>query len=162
MHNKLINLSKEVLQICISLNITISSAESCTGGLIAQYLTSHSGSSNIFLGGFVTYSNDSKIKLLNVKKDTINNFGAVSENTVIQMSEGAKNILNSDISVAVSGIAGPKGGSLDKPIGLVHHCISTAEGINIHKKIIYKGDREAIRNKTAETIFSMILVQIRN
>ena len=161
MHNELNNLSKEILQICISANITISSAESCTGGLIAQYLTSHSGSSNIFLGGFITYSNDSKIKLLNVKTNTINNYGAVSKNTVIQMSQGAKNILNSDISLEVSGIAGPKGGSLDKPVGLVHHCISTAEGTNIHKEIIYKGDRETIRNKTAETIFNMILDEIR-
>ena len=118
MQNKLIKLSSEILQICDKNKITISSAESCTGGLISQYFTSHPGSSKVFLGGFVTYSNNSKIKILNVKEETLKNYGAVSENTVIEMSEAAKIILNTDISLAVSGIAGPDGGSNDKPVGL--------------------------------------------
>ena len=160
MQNKLNKLSREILQICDKNKITISSAESCTGGLISQYFTSHPGSSKVFLGGFVTYSNNSKIKILNVKEETLKNYGAVSENTVIEMSEAAKIILNTDISLAVSGIAGPDGGSKDKPVGLVHHCVSNLENKNIHRKIIHVGNREDIRNKTAETIFYMILEQI--
>ena len=123
MNNKLKLLSKEVLETLKKYKLTISTAESCTGGLIAQYLTLHPGSSNVYLGGFVTYSNSSKIKLLGVKTNTINVHGAVSKQTVIEMSQGAKNIIKSDISIAVSGIAGPSGGTKGKPVGLVHHNI---------------------------------------
>ena len=156
MREKLKVLSKQVLNILDKNKLTISTAESCTGGLIAEYITSHSGSSNVFKGGFVTYSNMSKIKLLNVNKNTILHFGAVSKETVNEMSNGAKNILKSDIAIAVSGIAGPNGGSIEKPVGLVHHSI-TYQNSHKHTKQIYLGDRENIRNKTAETVFKMIL-----
>ena len=162
MKDQLKILSLEILKILIKKNLTISTAESCTGGLIAQYITSNSGSSKVFLGGFVTYSNTSKIKLLRVNRKTLTNFGAVSKNTVMEMSKGAQTILDSDISIAVSGIAGPNGGTPEKPVGLVHHGIFCKNKINKHIKRVYKGNREQIRYKTVETCFKMVLKEINN
>jgi len=161
MKDQLKILSIELLEILIKKKLTISTAESCTGGLIAEYITSNSGSSKVFLGGFVTYSNISKIKLLGVNKKTLTKFGAVSKNTVIEMSKGAQTILNSDISIAVSGIAGPNGGTYEKPVGLVHHGLFSKKMIK-HIELIYKGNREEIRYKTVETCFKMILKEINN
>tara|TARA_B100000686_G_scaffold229242_1_gene236639 strand:+ start:13447 stop:13938 length:492 start_codon:yes stop_codon:yes gene_type:complete len=162
MKNKLKILSLEVLENLTKKGLTISTAESCTGGLIAQYITSNSGSSDVFLGGFVTYSNISKIKLIGVDKNTLKDFGAVSKNTVLEMCQGAQIKLNSDISIAVSGIAGPNGGTDEKPVGLVHHGLFSKRNINKHIKHIYKGNREKIRYQTVETCFKMILKEVDN
>lgn len=100
-------------------NLSLSIAESCTGGYISHQFTQHPGSSKVFLGGAVTYSNSLKISILGVSEITINNFGAVSEETVKEMSEGAKSAFHSDYSIAVSGVAGPDGGTIEKPVGTV-------------------------------------------
>jgi nicotinamide-nucleotide amidase len=113
------SLAEIVLTLCKKKNLKITTAESCTGGLIASELTNISGASASFEAGFVTYSNSMKIKLLNVDENILVNHGAVSEETVIAMAEGALKITNADLVIAVSGIAGPDGGSEEKPVGSV-------------------------------------------
>jgi nicotinamide-nucleotide amidase len=112
-------IEKVILDFMEAENLSLSVAESCTGGYISHQFTQHPGSSKVFLGGAVTYSNSLKISILGVSEITINNFGAVSEETVKEMSEGAKSAFHSDYSIAVSGIAGPDGGTIEKPVGTV-------------------------------------------
>ncbi len=115
----LYKLSSKIIDKCRSKKLKISIAESCTGGLISSIITSVPGSSDVFECGFVTYSNYSKRKFLNVSQSTLNLFGAVSEEVVIEMINGLKLHTHSDILLAISGIAGPGGGAKDKPEGLV-------------------------------------------
>ena len=112
-------LEKVILDFMESRGLSLSLAESCTGGYISHLLTQHAGSSKVFRGGAISYSNDLKISMLGVSDQTLVNHGAVSELTVIEMAEGARKSYNSDYSVSVSGIAGPGGGSEEKPVGTV-------------------------------------------
>jgi len=116
---KLYELASEIINKCRSKKFKISVAESCTGGLISSIITSIPGSSDVFECGFITYSNNSKRKLLNVSQNTLSLYGAVSEEVVIEMISGLKLRTQSDILLAISGIAGPGGGTKDKPEGLV-------------------------------------------
>ncbi len=116
---KLYKLASEIINKCRSKKFKISVAESCTGGLISSIITSIPGSSDVFECGFITYSNNSKKKFLNVSQNTLSLYGAVSEEVVIEMINGLKLHTQSDILLAISGIAGPGGGTKDKPEGLV-------------------------------------------
>ena len=116
---KLYELASEIINKCRSKKFKISVAESCTGGLISSIITSIPGSSDVFECGFITYSNNSKRKFLNVSQNTLSLYGAVSEEVVIEMISGLKLRTESDILMAISGIAGPGGGTKDKPEGLV-------------------------------------------
>ena len=116
---KLYELAREIINKCRLNKFKISVAESCTGGLISSIITSIPGSSDVFECGFITYSNNSKRKFLNVSQNTLNLYGAVSEEVVIEMISGLKLRTQSDVLLAISGIAGPGGGSKDKPEGLV-------------------------------------------
>ena len=109
---------------------TITTAESCTGGYIAHLITSVSGSSNYFKGGVVCYSNDIKVKDLGVEREKIKQYGAVSEEVVKQMALGALNRYETDFAIATSGIAGPTGGSEDKPVGSVWIALASKDGVN--------------------------------
>lgn len=153
--NKIKIKSKELVDKLIEKNLKITSAESCTGGLFAASITSISGSSGCFEGSFVTYSNEIKNKIINVKKETLSNFGAVSKECVIEMAENSRKIMNADISIVISGIAGPNGGSDDKPVGLVWICLS-ADNYTKPYKNIFSGDRDKIRE--ASVIFALDLV----
>ncbi|EJT05796.1 CinA family protein [Rhizobium sp. CCGE 510] len=137
--------------------LMISTAESCTGGLIAGALTEISGSSAVVDRGFVTYTNTAKIELLGVKAETLLRFGAVSEETARQMVHGALFRSRADIAVAVTGIAGPGGGSAEKPIGLVHLAAKSRAGTLIHRKMLY-GDigRSEVRLATVRTALEMV------
>jgi len=115
----LYELASEIINKCRSKKFKISVAESCTGGLISSIITSIPGSSDVFECGFITYSNNSKRKFLNVSQNTLSLYGAVSEEVVIEMISGLKLHTQSDILLAISGIAGPGGGTKDKPEGLV-------------------------------------------
>jgi len=128
---------------------TITTAESCTGGMIAAAITDKAGSSRYFDRGFVTYSNEAKIQMLDVQPLTIERFGAVSEQTARLMARGAYAHSNADIAVSVTGVAGPGGGSDDKPVGLVYIGISTDDHAEVHKHI-FNGDRAAIRAQAVE------------
>lgn len=114
-----IALEKAVLDFMESKQLTLSTAESCTGGYISHLITQHAGSSKVFLGGAISYSNNLKISMLGVSDETLASYGAVSEETVREMAQGAKNNYKSDYSISVSGIAGPDGGSTEKPVGTV-------------------------------------------
>jgi PncC family amidohydrolase len=134
---------------------TISVAESCTGGLIGFLLTSVPGSSDYFAGGIIAYSNEVKKNLLSVSSQTLDEFGAVSEETVKEMSRGVKKLLKTDVGISVSGIAGPTGGSKNKPVGTI------VLGVDIPQKIItnilnLKGDRNKIRERAAAEALEML------
>ena len=118
------SIEKLILDYMASRDLSLSTAESCTGGYISQLLTQHPGSSKVFLGGAITYSNALKMSMLGVSEETLQNYGAVSEETVKEMAEGARFAHGSDYSIAVSGIAGPDGGTVDKPVGTVWIAVS--------------------------------------
>ncbi|MBC8129701.1 MAG: CinA family protein [Rhizobiaceae bacterium] len=135
---------------------TIATAESCTGGLIAAFLTDVPGSSAVLDRGFVTYSNAAKTEMIGVPAALIEAHGAVSQEVALAMSQGARKASRADVVIAVTGIAGPGGGSAEKPVGLVHLAISGASG-STHR-IAQFGDagREVIRLATVATAFSML------
>lgn len=112
-------IEKAILDFMASKGLTLSTAESCTGGYVSHLLTQHAGSSKVFLGGAVSYSNDLKTKILSVSKETLDRFGAVSEETILEMANGANMNFNSDYSIAISGVAGPDGGTEEKPVGTI-------------------------------------------
>jgi nicotinamide-nucleotide amidase len=125
----------------------VATAESCTGGWIAKALTDVAGSSQWFDGGIVAYSNAAKLALLDVPGDVLAAHGAVSEETVRAMAEGARTRYAADLAVAVSGIAGPDGGSADKPVGLVHFAWAAADRVTAARRI-FAGNRETVRRLT--------------
>jgi len=135
--------------------LTISTAESCTGGLIAKFITDVPGSSDVFIGGVVSYSNEMKMKWLGVHPETLLNYGAVSEQTVREMLDGIMRVTGSDIAVAVSGIAGPTGGTPEKPVGTVFVGAAFHEQ-KVIRKYFFRGDREAVRMKSAIEAAEMI------
>lgn len=136
--------------------LTISIAESCTGGLILDLITDVPGSSEYFIGGVVAYSNESKIQILNVKKDTLKKYGAVSENVAAEMAEGVRNLFKTDIGISTTGIAGPSGGSKEKPVGLVYIGISI-KNRNFVKRYIFKQPRTRIKmNASCAALFNVI------
>lgn len=135
----------------------VSTAESCTGGLIAGALTEIAGSSAVVDRGFVTYTNEAKMDMLGVGVETLANFGAVSRQTARQMAHGALFRSRADFAVAVTGIAGPGGGSSEKPVGLVHLAAKARNGQGLHKEMHY-GDigRTEIRLATVKTALEML------
>ena len=135
---------------------TMSTAESCTGGLIGASVTDIPGASEVYLGGIVSYSNDAKESILGVAHDTLSENGAVSEQTARQMAEGAVRVFGSDYSVAVTGIAGPGGATETKPVGLVY--ISVADGPRtVVTRNVFKGDRQAVRESTVREACSLLI-----
>ena len=143
-----INFESEKLYLkCIKKRLTITTAESCTGGMISSAIVHINGSSKIFKSSVIVYSNDMKNKLLKIPNDLITKNGAVSEIIAFKMAKNSLKRLNADLSIAVTGIAGPTGGSIDKPVGLVWIGIGTKEKI-ITSKYQFNGDRLEIRQKT--------------
>jgi nicotinamide-nucleotide amidase len=138
----------------------VATAESCTGGLIAATLTEIAGSSDVVDRGFVTYSNQAKAALLSVPAKMIATYGAVSENVARAMAKGALKHSLADVAVSVTGIAGPGGATPTKPIGLVHLCCATKRSI-LHRKIVLKGNRAAVRRQAVAVAFALILQQVR-
>ena len=138
--------------------LTLACAESCTGGLIAKRITDIAGCSDVFLGGCVTYANEAKIRLLGVREETLARYGAVSEQTAREMAKGVRERLGADIGVSATGIAGPGGGSEEKPVGTVYVGISTAEGEQVRKlSLSAMRSREYIRIVSAGNAYDMIL-----
>jgi len=134
---------------------TLTTAESCTGGLVAERLTRVPGSSDYFLGGAVTYTNELKIKLIGVPPELIAEHGAVSEPVARAMAEGVRRALGSDFGIGVTGVAGPGGGSEAKPVGTVH--IAVADEVRTdHRKIRFPGDRERVRQHSSQLALEML------
>lgn len=153
------DLENVVARMLLDKNLTISIAESCTGGLICSKLVSVSGVSKVFNRGIISYSNDSKIEELGVRENTIKNYGAVSKETVIEMAEGVQKLAGSDIGVSITGIAGPDGGTNVKPVGLIYIAL-TYGGNTVYKKLNLSGDRERIINMASLYTFDLIRRQI--
>ncbi len=137
---------RELSERLLSKHWRITTAESCTGGGLAQLLTSIPGSSGWFERGFVTYSNESKSDMLGVKKDTLEKYGAVSEAVAREMAEGALKNSHADVSVAITGIAGPDGGSLEKPVGTVWFAWCFF-GVTVSECQHFEGDRARVREQ---------------
>lgn len=131
-------------------------AESCTGGQISKTVTDLAGVSAVFFGGVVSYANEIKEKLLGVRHKTLEKYGAVSEQTAAEMATGAVRALGADFSVAVTGIAGPDGGSEEKPVGLVYIACANKNGNVKVTKNLFSGDRKAVRDQTTKTALQML------
>ena len=136
-------------------NLSISVAESCTGGYVSHMFTNISGASNVFERGIVCYSNKAKIELLNVDPKIIEKFGAVSENVVRQLAYNVRVLSNVNIGIGVSGIAGPTGGTPEKPVGLVYIGVSTEKKTSVYK-FNFKTDRIAFKKKVLEKIIQFL------
>lgn len=149
------SLEKIIVENLIKTNKTISTAESCTGGQLSNFITQINGSSQIFLGGVVAYSNQMKMEILNVDKNIIENDGAVSEKVAFQMAEGIREKTKSDIGIGITGISGPTGGTNEKPVGLVYIAFSS-ETISKVKKFILKIDRIMHQEMTSYIALNMV------
>lgn len=160
LHNKLIpasNAGAFIIERLSHAGKKLSVAESCTGGLIASFITKESGSSAIFDGSLVTYSNRLKSNWLAVDSATLENHGAVSEEVVMEMSEGTLNVSDADYGIAVSGVAGPDGGSQEKPVGTVYICVRTKDRFKT-ERLHFNGDRNYIQEQSALYAIKMLLL----
>ncbi|SFG48584.1 nicotinamide-nucleotide amidase [Desulfotomaculum arcticum] len=142
-------------KLLLAKGMTVTLAESCTGGLVMKRLSDIPGSSEYFLGGIVSYSNEIKIDLLGVAKEIIAEFGAVSEQTARSMASGIKKLTDSSIGVGITGIAGPGGGTPQKPVGLVYIALAAANQVRC-EKFNFTGDRNRVRLEAADAALNMI------
>lgn len=140
--------------------MTISTAESCTGGLIAGTVINAPGASSVYNEGFITYSNEAKKKYLGVKKETLETYGAVSRETVTEMAAGCAMAANADVTLVSSGIAGPDGGTLEKPVGLVYIACYVRGNIKVIRNV-FDGTRQQIRKKAAEAAINLAVDMIK-
>jgi nicotinamide-nucleotide amidase len=152
--------AEAVLDVCRELGWKIATAESCTGGLIAGALTAIAGSSDVVDRGFVTYSNEAKVEMLGVEPALIEAVGAVSEEVARAMAQGALENSHADVAVAVTGVAGPGGGSAEKPVGLVWFGLATREDVRSESRI-FAGDRAAVREATVVHALRLIAGSVR-
>jgi nicotinamide-nucleotide amidase len=146
-------------QLLSSRNISLAVAESCTGGLLGKMITDIPGSSRYFWGGVITYSNQAKQELLGVRSDTLNNYGAVSRETALEMARGVKRLADTDIGVAITGIAGPDGGSREKPVGLVYIAV-VGDNLEQVREMHFVSSRDGIRTLSAKSALDLLRLQI--
>ena len=151
------NLTLKIVESLKENKLTISLAESCTGGLLASTITSISGSSKVFNMGLVTYSNNAKTKLLKVPKKTITKYGAVSYETCLSMVRNLSKISKSSISISITGVAGPNGGTKEKPVGLVYIGFKKGRKIIIKKNLFKNKGRISIQKATVKKVLKMLL-----
>ena len=151
------NLSLKIVKLLTKKKLTVSFAESCTGGLLASSITSISGSSKVFNMGLVTYSNNAKVKLLKVPKITITKYGAVSHETCRSMVKNLSKISKSNISISITGVAGPNGGTKEKPVGLVYIGLKKGSKTIIKKNLFKNKKRNSIQKATVNQALKMIL-----
>jgi len=148
---------EEQLAACLSKKkLTVATAESCTGGQVSDRITNLAGASNFFLGGIVAYSNQAKLSLLGVDEATLNQHGAVSRETALEMAVGARRVFSADLAVSITGIAGPEGGTAEKPVGLTWIGISSEAGASAVRHI-WDGDRLANKRSSANAALNLLL-----
>ena len=150
------SLEAQVGELLRARHFSLATAESCTGGLIGHRLTNEAGSSDYYLGGIIAYANDVKMHQLGVLADTLERYGAVSRETVLEMARGVREALQADIGLAVSGIAGPGGGSPGKPVGLVWIGLSMP-GCEQAWRYTWQGDRLEVKEQTAEQSLLLLI-----
>ena len=152
---------KSLIKILAKKKLRISVVESCTGGLLASKITSSSGASKVFNLGFVTYSNQAKIKILKVNKNIIQKYGAVSHECCSMMVNNLSKISKANISVSITGIAGPKGGTKSKPVGLVYIGIKKGNKISVNKCLFKSKKRSSIQKATVNKALNLILRAVK-
>ena len=150
-------ISQKVVKLLRKKELKISFAESCTGGLLSSSIASISGSSKVFTLGLVTYSNNAKINILKVPKKIIEKYGAVSYETCLHMVKNLSKISKTNISVSITGVAGPKGGTKQKPVGLVYIGIKKGNKIIIKKNLFKNKNRNSIQKSTVNQAYKVIL-----
>ena len=153
--DRLVALAERLYRTCLDRNLTIATAESCTGGLVAHAITEIPGSSACFRGGFVTYADDVKRDQLGVPQELLDAHGAVSAQVARAMAEGARSRLGASVAVAITGIAGPAGGSAEKPVGLTYVGVADDDGVDVRRHL-WTGDRSA--NKLDSAIAALELL----
>jgi PncC family amidohydrolase len=141
---------------CLERGVSVATAESCTGGLVAKLITDLAGSSGYFRGGVVSYADEAKTRLLGVAEDQLAAHGAVSAQVARSMASGALSRTGADLAVAVTGVAGPGGGSPAKPVGLSYVAVATAEGVEV-RRFVWTGDRAANREASARAAVELLL-----
>lgn len=156
---ELLELARRVGAACRDRGLRIGTAESCTGGLVASVITEVPGSSDYFLGGFVTYSNDLKTGLVDVPADVLEAHGAVSAQVARAMADGARRRLAVDMAVAVTGVAGPDGGTAAKPVGLTYVAVADAEGDDVRRHM-WDGDRTGNKRLSAAAALDLVLTRL--
>ena len=152
----LIGMAAAVLERCRSGGHRVVTAESCTGGLVAACLTAVAGSSDVVERGFVTYSNEAKTELLGIPDRHIQDHGAVSEPIARAMATGALEKARADLSVSITGVAGPGGATADKPVGLVHLAAARSDGTVLHESHLFSGDRSAVREASVAAALTLL------
>lgn len=149
--------AENLVEILKAAGLVCATAESCTGGGVGAAITAVAGSSEVFAGGVISYSNEVKRNVLGVESATLEKFGAVSSQTAAEMAVGARNLLKVDLAVALTGIAGPSGGTEKKPVGLVWFAIANKDGVRT-EKAIFPGNREEVRNAAVLHAIGMLTV----
>lgn len=149
--------AENLVEILKTAGLVCATAESCTGGGVGAAITVVAGSSEVFAGGVISYSNEVKRNVLGVESATLEKFGAVSSQTAAEMAVGARNLLKVDLAVALTGIAGPSGGTEEKPVGLVWFAIANKDGVRT-EKAIFPGNREEVRNAAVLHAIGMLTV----
>jgi PncC family amidohydrolase len=150
------DIEQEIGSLLRERGLTLGTAESCTGGLVGHRITNVPGSSDYYLGGFITYSNEVKEQFLGVRHETLLAHGAVSEETAREMARGARQRLGASMAVAVTGIAGPGGGTAEKPVGLVYIALS-APGAETCRRYVFDGDRQDNKQRSSEAALRLVL-----
>ncbi len=153
--NEELTLETRLVAMCRARDATLATAESCTGGLVAERITSVPGASAVFVGGVVSYANAAKCELLGVPPSVLDRYGAVSAACAEAMAVGVRERLMADAAVSVTGIAGPDGGTPEKPVGLVWFGIATAGGARTERHI-FSGDREAVRRQASDRALALL------
>lgn len=154
----IVELTRKLLDICKAHGVLVATAESCTGGMIISLMTDLPGSSSMVDRGFITYSNEAKMEMLGVRKETLDTVGAVSERTALEMAAGALERSNAGLALSVTGIAGPDGGSADKPVGLVWFGLAMTGRKPVTEHRIFDNlGRDYIRQQTARHAITMAL-----
>ncbi len=154
-------LEVQVGELLLQHGLWLAAAESCTGGLVSHLITNVPGSSEYFLGGVVAYANEVKIRVLGVDPETLKQYGAVSEQTVLEMARGIRYYLGADIGISVSGIAGPSGGSSDKPVGTVWIGLSSATE-KFARHYLWAGNRLSVKEQSAQAALQLLVKHLLN
>lgn len=152
-------LVERVAALCLERGLTVGTAESCTGGLIAKLLTDRPGSSEFFRGGVVSYSNEAKVALLGVRAEELAAHGAVSAQVARSMAAGVRSRVGADVAISVTGIAGPGGGSKAKPLGLTYVAVADADGADV-RRFVWSSDRAANRESGARAALELLMERI--
>ena len=157
----MMSIEEKLVQTLAEMGLTISTAESCTGGMVASSIIDVAGASDVYNEGFITYSNEAKAKYLNVSEESLQKYGAVSEEVVREMAFGCRKVTGSDVAIVTSGIAGPGGGTVEKPVGLVYIACAYKDIIEA-RCFKFDGDRTQIRQQATSKAIEIVMELIEN